>query len=83
MPPQDTVLHFRTTTGEPLDIAASSIEVIGEMNGYPFVRTKSGFSHLLTGDPSELRRQWRDALNNHTVIDVTSEEVRAPRRLKT
>jgi len=82
MPPRDTVLHFRTTTDEPLDIAASTIELIGMMNGYPYVRTKSGFSHLLIGDASELRRRWQDALNNCTVIDTTSEEPRTPRRLK-
>lgn len=56
------VIDFETSTGQPLTIPASAIEVIGDMNGWPFIRTKSGFQHLLRGDAVELRRRWRAAL---------------------
>jgi hypothetical protein len=80
----NNVVDFKTSTGEVLTIRASSIEIIGERNSYPFFRTQSGFEHLLEKSPSAqvLRRIWLNALerdamgkfSRETTIDIDADE---------
>jgi hypothetical protein len=77
----DKILHLRTSTGTPLPLAASQIELFGEMNGWAFVRTKSGFQHLIQGTVEELTAEWERALRDggSRVIDTTSSHPFSPR----